>query len=128
MLRACPEDEYLAHSSGGVRRLCRLGQYQLTDGMDDEGRMRHFVLDGREEGASPDAYEVDRETMYELVARYLAGTLELSEYGMERSPGHDALLDMLEIATARARSGETEFSWEEFDNAEHEVRDADDEE
>jgi hypothetical protein len=63
-------------------------------------------------------YETDRETMYELMARYLAGEYEKAEYEMERSPAHEALLDTLEIAAARARAGETEFSFDDLGVAE----------
>lgn len=37
---------------------------------------------------------------------------------MERSPAHEALLDTLEIASARARSGESEFSFDDLGIAE----------
>jgi hypothetical protein len=82
--------------------------------------MHHFVVESPGARAEADApvYEIDRETMYELMARYLAGEYEKVEYDMERSPAHEALLDTLEIATARARSGESEFSFDDLGVAE----------
>jgi len=53
--------------------------------------------------------------MYEFMARYLAGEYEKSEYELERSPAQEALLDTLEIAAARARSGETEREFDDLD-------------
>ena len=128
MLRRRSTEEYEASSEGGVRHLFTLGQYVFQDTMGTEDLMHHFLVERVAEGAETTAYEVDRETMYEFMARYLAGTYELEEYGMEHSPSHHTLLDVLEIATARARTGETEFSWEEFDRAESEVIDEDGEE
>lgn len=118
MFRERSEDEYERGSEGGRRHLFALAGFTFQDALDAEGRMRHFVLEAEREGeddARP--YEADRATMYELMARYLAGEYEKAEYGMERSPAHEALLDLLEIATARARSGDGDFSLDELEGA-----------
>lgn len=125
MLRFRPREEYETHAEGGVRHLFRLGQYEFHDTIDGDEHHHHYVVEADTGGEDPPAYEVDRETMYEFMARFLAGTYELDEYDLEQSPGHNAMLDVLEIATARARAGETEFSWEEFDSPENEVLDDD---
>ncbi len=127
MLRRCAEGEYDSNREGGVRHLFKLGQYEFEDTMDTEEQFHHYIVE-RAEGGAATTYEVDRMTMYEFMARFLAGAYELEEYQMEQSPGHNALLDVLEIATARARSGETEFSWEAFDRVENEVMDDEDRE
>ena len=122
MFRKSSDEEYETESTGGVRHLFRLGNYEFHDTLDDDGRFHHFVLEqarGDDDEAAP--YEVDTETMYEFMARYLAGEYEKAEYRMERSPGHDALLDVLELATARARSGETEFSLDDLERGETEI-------
>jgi hypothetical protein len=123
MFRTRSEDEYQAASEGGVRHLFRLGPFEFHDTLDAEDRFRHFVLEDAAGDEEPLLYEVDRETMYEFMARFLGGEYEKSEYDLERSPGHDALLDLLELAAARARSGETEFSLEELEQGETEVID-----
>ena len=123
MLRQRSEEEYDADREGGVRHLFRLGQYEFQDTMDGEEKFHHYILEHAGGSDEIPRYEVDRETMYEFMARFLAGTHEMEEYKMERSPAHDTLLDVLEIAAARARSGEGEFSWEEFDRVENEVID-----
>lgn len=125
MFRKSPDGDYDDLSENGVRHLFRLGPYVFHDTLDEDGTFHHFLLEG--EGDSRMAYEVDSETMRELMARYLAGEYEKVEYELERSPGHDALLDQLEIATARARAGETEFTFEDLDHEETEVLDAGDE-
>jgi hypothetical protein len=126
MLRERSDREYESGSEGGVRHLFKLGQYEFQDTLDGDEGMHHFIRGGAPEGADPLSYEVDRETMYEFMARYLAGRFELEEYGLEQSPSHLALLDMLEIATARARAGESDFSWEEYDEVENELMDDED--
>jgi len=123
MLRQRSEGEYEVGSEGGVRHLFKLGQYEFQDTLDADEGMHHFIRGGAAQVADALAYEVDRDTMYEFMARFLAGRFELEEYGMEQSPSHLALLDMLEIATARARAGVSDFSWEEFDEAENELMD-----
>lgn len=123
MLRERSTDDYGAESEGGVRRLFTLGMYEFQDTIDGEERYHHYILERPAGGASGPTYEVDGETMYEFLARYLAGSFEMVQYHVDQSPTHNALLDVLEIATARARGGESEFSWEEFDNAETEVMD-----
>ncbi len=125
MFRKSPDGDYDDLSENGVRHLFRLGPYAFHDTLDEDGTFHHFLLEG--EGDSRTAYEVDSETMRELMARYLAGEYEKVEYELERSPGHDALLDQLEIATARASAGETEFTFEDLDHEETEVLDAGDE-
>ncbi|HEX2203929.1 MAG TPA: hypothetical protein VHG91_11550 [Longimicrobium sp.] len=127
MFRKSPDDDYEALSEGGVRYLFRLGPYEFHDTLDDEGRFHHFVLEGEREGAEGQAYEVDTEFMYELMARFLAGEYEKAEYRLERSPGHETLLDLLEIATARARAGDHAFSLEDLEHEETEVFDDDEE-
>lgn len=121
MFRKSADGAYETDSTGGVRHLFRLGPYEFHDTLDDDGSFHHYVLETTQgDGA---AYEVDRETMYEFMARFLGGEYEKAEYKMERSPGHDALLDVLEMATARARAGETEFSLEDMERGETEVLD-----
>lgn len=118
MFRERSGDEYERGSEGGRRHLFALAGFTFQDTLDGEGRMRHFVLEAErdgEEGAR--SYEADRPTMYELMARYLAGEYEKAEYGMERSPAHEALLDLLEIATARARSGDGDFTLDALEGA-----------
>lgn len=126
MLRFRPYDEYETHAEGGERHLFRLGQYEFHDTIDADGHYHQYILEADTGGEEAPAYEVDRETMYEFMARFLAGTYELEEYDLEQSPSHNAMLDVLEIATARARAGETEFSWEEFDTPESELMDDED--
>lgn len=121
MLRQRTEEEYEASSGGGERYLFALGQYEFRDTIGDEDGLHHFIREAPGDGADPRHYEVDRDTMYEFMARYLAGAYELEEYDLEQSPSHMSLLDVLEIATARARAGESEFSWEAFDQVETEV-------
>jgi hypothetical protein len=120
-------DEYEADAQAGTRHLFRLGQYEFHDTMDAEDGFHHYILDGPENGSETSAYEVDRETMYEFMARFLAGVYEMEEYDLEQSPSHNALLDVLEIATARARGGETEFDWEDFDRPDTELMEGEDE-
>lgn len=124
MLRSRDEDQFRASHDGGVRHLFELGPYTFQDTMDADEAMHHFIAE-RSEGGEESYYEVDPDTMYEFMARYLAGAYEVERYRLERSPGHDSLLDVLEIATARARAGESEFSWEEFDRAETELMEDD---
>jgi hypothetical protein len=129
MFRKSPDGDYEDLSENGVRHLFRLGPYVFHDTLDEDGKFHHFILEGDagEDGEGErTAYEVDSETMRELMARYLAGEYEKAEYEMERSPGHDALLDQLELATARARAGETEFTFEDLDHEETEVLDGGD--
>jgi hypothetical protein len=127
MFKLSTDDEHAVHSQGGVRHLFALGHFAFQDTLDDEGDFHHFVV----ETAADDErvrYEVGQDLMYEFMARYLAGVYEKEEYRLERSPGHDALLDVLEMAAARARAGETEFTVDELDHAEVEVLDEGDEE
>lgn len=128
MFRKSPDGDYQDLSEGGVRHLFRLGPFEFHDTLDADGTFHHFVLEGapgEDDAEERPAYEVDQETMYELMARFLAGEYEKAEYRMERSPGHDALLDLLEMATARARAGETEFSFDDLERGETEVLDED---
>ena len=119
MFKQSTQEAYQARSQAGVRHLFGLGPYEFHDTINDDGHFHHFIL---ETGSTDESvYEVDRETMYEFMARFLAGEYEIDEYELEHSPGHDALLDVLELATARARSGESDFSWEEFDPGAMEV-------
>jgi hypothetical protein len=118
MFRLSSESEHETRSQGGTRYLFALGHYECHDTMDGEGELHHFVVDTGGDGAESPVYETDRATMYELMARYLAGEYEKREYEMERSPAHEALLDTLEIAAARARAGESEFSFDDLGVAE----------
>lgn len=124
MFRLRSDDEYAAGAEGGVRNLFSLGPYEFHDTIDSEGIMHHFIVEpGDEDG--PGVYEIDQPTMYEFMARYLAGLYEMEEYELEHSPGHDELLDVLEMATARARAGESGFTWEEFDKGDTELLNGD---
>ncbi len=135
MFRKSSEDEHEQSSQGGTRYLFALGHFQCHDAMDGEGGLHHFVVETGGAAEEAPVYETDRVTMYELMARYLAGEYEKREYEMERSPAHEALLDTLEIAAARARAGESEFSfddlgvaedWDEIDEDGELVEDEDD--
>ena len=117
MFRLSSESEHETRSQGGTRYLFALGHYECHDTMDGEGELHHFVVDTGGDGAESPVYETDRATMYELMARYLAGEYEKREYRLERSPAQDALLDTLEIAAARARGGETTFVFDDLDAA-----------
>lgn len=128
MFKESSTRHYETGAEGGVRHLFDLGGYLFQDTLDAEDGFHHFIVETEPGDVGPSVYEVDRETMYEFMARFLAGEHELEEYELERSPAHEALLDVLEIATARARSGESEFSWEEFDQSETEVRTENDDE
>ena len=121
MFRLRDVEAYEAGSEAGVRHLFRVGSYEFQDTLDEEETFHRFILDSSNEETGLVVYEVDTETMYEFMARYLAGVYEKAEYGMEQSPGHAALLDLLEIATARARAGETEFNLDEITRGETEV-------
>jgi hypothetical protein len=114
MFRLSSDDEYQQASEGGTRHLFALGHFEFHDTLDAEGELRHFVLETGEEAG---IFEAGREAMYEFMARYLAGLYEKEEYDMERSPAHEALLDNLELAAARARSGETELSLDDLEEA-----------
>jgi hypothetical protein len=114
MFRLSSEEEYQEGSEGGTRHLFALGHFEFHDTLDGAGRLRHFVL---ETGDDAGVFEAGREAMYEFMARYLAGLYEKVEYGMERSPAHEALLDNLELAAARARSGEADFSLDDLEEA-----------
>lgn len=117
MFRLSSEDEYGTRSEGGRRYLFGLHRFEFHDTLDEEGAMHQFVVEEGEDGADPAVYATDPPTMYEFMARYLAGEYEKVEYEMERSPAHDALLDILELATAQARNGDTGFSFEELEEA-----------
>lgn len=73
-------------------------------------QLHHFVVESSDEEEGSRVFEVDSQTMYELMARFLAGEYEKREYRLERSPAHAALLNLLELATARARSGDSGFA------------------
>lgn len=124
MLKQRSTQAYETGSEGGVRNLFSLGPYEFQDTLDGDEAVHHFILEVDEDGA-PFAYEIDQPTMYEFMARFLGGEYEMKEYHLERSPGHEALLDVLEMATARARAGESGFSWDEFDTADTEIIDPD---
>lgn len=123
MFRQRSAEEYEVGSEGGIRHLFAIGPYEFQDTIGGEDDTHHFVLEAA--GDDPGIYEVDRPTMYEFMARFLAGVYEMEEYDLDRSPGHDALLDMLEMVTARARAGESAFSWDEFDHGDSELLNGD---
>lgn len=129
MFRTTSISEYDERAEGGIRPLFALGPYDFHDAMDAEGEFHHFVVEpGESEEDEPLVYEVDLASMYELMARFLAGEYEKAEYGMERSPAHDALLDLLELATARARSGDSGFTLDALEDVEYEDEEYEDEE
>lgn len=120
MFRERSEQHYQDGSEGGVRNLFTLGPYEFHDTMNAEGELHHFIVEPvSDEGTG--IYEVDQPTMYEFMARFLAGHYEMKEYQLEHSPAHDSLLDVLEMVTARARGGESGFSWDEFDPGDTEL-------
>lgn len=118
MFRRSSGDEYASSSQGGRRYLFGIARYEFHDTLDEQGRMHQFVVEGDEED-EPAVYETDPPTMYEFMARYLAGEYEKEEYEMERSPAQEALLDALELATARARSGDTGFVFDDLDEGDY---------
>jgi hypothetical protein len=121
MFRERQEEQYEDAAQAGVRHLFSLGEFVFQDAMDAEGMLRHFVCATPGVGGATSYFEMDTPVVYEFMARFLAGEYELRELELEHSPAHDELLDVLEIITARARAGETDFSWDEFDPAETEV-------
>jgi len=126
MFRKTAEEAYEELASAGTRPLFAVGHFGFEDTMDGGGRFHHFVV---EHGEDEDLYyEADQAVMYELVARYLAGEYEKKAYELDYSPGHHALLDLLELAAARARAGETDFDLAELDGVAEEVLDEDEEE
>jgi hypothetical protein len=124
MFRRCSDDEFDERSSAGTRPLFRVGSFVFQDTMDGEGGLHHMVIEKDDEAA---AYEMDQPTMYEMVARYLAGEYEKEAYELEHSPAHHALLDLLEMAAARARSGECEFTIADLDGSSEDIEDFGDE-
>jgi hypothetical protein len=118
MFRRISEREYEERSAGGVRHLFRIDHFVLQDGLDDEGALHHCVIESGDDGDAAGWYLADRATMYEFLARYLAGEYEKKEYELARSPAHETLLDILEEAAARARSGETDFDITEIEEGE----------
>lgn len=134
MFRKCSETEFDELSEGGTRYLFQLDNFDFRDTLDGEGYL-HFVVVEESDG-DPTFYEADQEVMYEFMARYLAGEYEKIHYEMELSPTHAALLDVMEMASARARSGDPSFTFdqvvedqdeigevEEVDGSEEEWRD-----
>jgi hypothetical protein len=128
MFRERSAGQYDDAAEAGVRHLFSLGEYVFQDTQDAEGVLRHFVSSTSDDSGNTSFFEMDTPVVYEFMARFLAGEYELREFEMEHSPAHDELLDILEILTARARAGEAEFSWDEFDPAETEVLDEGDDE
>jgi len=115
MFQMISADESDKKSEGGTRPLFTLGHFEFRDALDGEGGLHHFVLESSETAEEPAVYETNRATMYEFMARYLAGEYEKREYELERSPAQEALLDTLEIAAARARSGEIDWEFDDLD-------------
>jgi DNA-directed RNA polymerase specialized sigma24 family protein len=128
MFRQSSGDEYDTSSEGGRRYLFGIAHYEFHDTLDEQGRMHQFVVEAGEEEEEPRVYETDPPTMYELMARYLAGEYEKEEYEMERSPAQEALLDALELATARARSGDTGFTFDDLEEIDYDDEPFEDEE
>lgn len=123
MFRRCSEPEYEELSEGGVRYLFQMDHLSFRDTLDGDGFLHFFVV---EETDDPHFYESDQEVMYEFMARFLAGEYEKAHYEMERSPTHAALMDVLELVTARARAGDSTFSFDdEMEELEEEVGDDD---
>lgn len=116
MFRQSSDAEHEEMSEGGTRYLFQLDHYGFSDTLDGHGYLHFFVVEESDNG--PAYYETDQEVMYELMARYLAGVYEKSHYEMERSPTHAALMDVLELATARARSGDPGFAFEDGEDLE----------
>ncbi|HEX8359229.1 MAG TPA: hypothetical protein VF613_03950 [Longimicrobium sp.] len=114
MFRHTSEEEYEQACEAGTRHLFALGHFEFRDGLDGEGELHHFVIDSSEKEA-PGIFEADQLAMYEFMARFLAGEYEKRQYHLERSPAQEALLDNLEIAAARARSGESEFFFDDLE-------------
>ncbi|HYW09670.1 MAG TPA: hypothetical protein VE913_22090 [Longimicrobium sp.] len=127
MFRQTADEEYEAKSAGGTRYLFRVGHFEFLDTIDAQAEFHRFVLELNEAGSDPTAYEADPATMYELMARYLAGEYEKEEYNLDISPAHDALLDALELLAARSRSGETDITLGAFDEEDFEDDDLDEE-
>jgi hypothetical protein len=125
MFRKTSDEEFERSASAGTRPLFTVGSFVFQDTMDAEGTLHHFIVEHGEDEEDPVPYETDRSTMYELVARYLAGEYEKEAYELEQSPGHHALLDLLELAAARSRSGDTNFSLTELDGIAEELIDED---
>lgn len=123
MLRLSSEAEHEEMSEGGTRYLFKLDHYEFRDTLDGHGYLHYLVV----EEADPEAtyYETDQETMYEFMARYLAGLFEKTHYEMERSPTHAALMDTMEMATARARSGDSGFAFDTAGEMEEDAEEAD---
>ncbi len=81
MFRSSTHEEYRTGSEGGVRHLFRLGPYEFGDTLDEGGDFHHFIREAAAEAEAEVAlYEVDAETMYECMARFLAGEYEKAEY------------------------------------------------
>jgi hypothetical protein len=125
MFRLCSDEEFDEQSSAGTRPLFRVGSFVFQDTMDGDGHLHHMVIEQDEDAA---AYALDGATMYELVARYLAGEYEKEAYELDHSPAHHALLDLLEQAAARARSGDSDFSVADLDGSGEELIDFEEEE
>lgn len=119
MFRLTNLDDYETLSSGGTRQLFVLDHFQFRDTLDDEGRLHPWLVESSSD-ADDLFYELDYASMYEVMARYLAGVYEIVEYDLEQSPAHGALLDLLEFAAARARGGDAPFTLAELENEEGE--------
>jgi hypothetical protein len=128
MFAKSSEDEYEEKSEGGTRHLFKLALFHFEDVRDAAGELFHFVIHRPQSDSEGVVYEADREVMYEFLARYLAGEYEKKAYSMDRSPAHESLLDLLEIAAARARAGDSSFDVDELDELEFEPADDEGEE
>jgi hypothetical protein len=114
MFRQTTGPDLDGRSEGGTRHLFKLDSFEFFDTLGEADELHHFVVEHHEEEDS-DVYETDQATMYEFMARYLAGEYEKREFKLQHSPAHGALLDALELAMARARAGESEFSLDELE-------------
>jgi hypothetical protein len=108
MFATASEAEYEEIAEGGRRFLFDLARFEFADVRDGDGTLRHVVVERTDDGEAA-IYRVDRDLMYEFLARYLAGEYEKREYRMDLSPAHQTLLDALEMAAARARAGDPSF-------------------
>lgn len=116
MFRQSSGSESEGRSEGGMRHLFTLDHFEFFDSLDESDELHHFVVEHHEdEDQEANVYETDQATMYEFMARYLAGEYEKKEFELQHSPAHGALLDALEMAMVRARAGETEFSLDELE-------------
>jgi len=120
MFRHTTQDDLETAAAVGTRQLFALGEFRFIDTLDDDGMIHQFVLESVEPGETPDVYRTDRETMYEMMARFLSGEQEKRDSGSDESITHGTLLEVLGIARTWARSGKTDFAFIDLDDFEME--------